>query len=202
MPQLLRNLPGPSSRTIKALQWLEFLEECSDEGSLDVPTIGSDEHKPFFATSLTVPETSGLTKPALEAFFETVTTPPIPEKYFIIINLHGGPKSAINSKDLSFSAYPDRDSLWTFQIRADSDFEGSKAFVKGLRENIIRSQRQTHFGASLSYIDASLSQSEAWDIYYHPHYVARLRNVKEKRDPRDIFWNPHAITSEGTQELN
>jgi hypothetical protein len=108
---LLRNLPEPSSTTVKSLQWIDFLEECSDEGTLKIPPTGNDEHKSFFATSLTVPEPNGLTKPATEALFDVITTPPIPHKYFIIINLHGGPKSAVNKKDNSFSAYADRDSF-------------------------------------------------------------------------------------------
>jgi len=197
MPTLLRNLPEPSSTTVKALQWVEFLEDCSDEGSLDVPTIGNEEHKNFFATSLTVPETKGLTRPALEAFFETITTLPIPEKYFIIINLHGGPKSAVNSRGVEFSAYADRDSLWTFQIRADSDTAEARDFVKNVRENIIQSQRETEFGASLSYIDASLSRDEAWQAYYRGDIIATLRKIKESRDPGEVFWNPHAITIAG-----
>jgi hypothetical protein len=191
---MLQNVPSPSSTTIKSLQWTEFLEKCSDEGTLDV---GTDEHKSFFGTSLTVPESAGLTKPALEAFFDTITTPPLPEKYFVIINLHGGPKSAVNSKDTSFSAYADRDSLWTFQIRADNDTAECRDFVKSVRETIIQAQPGTHFGASLSYIDASLSREEAWEIYYADEDVLKtLRSIKLKMDPSEVFWNPHAIISE------
>lgn len=131
----------------------------------------------------------------MEAFFDHITTPPLPEKYFIIINLHGGPKSAVNNKDTSFSAYADRDSLWTFQIRGDSDTPESRDFALGVREKIMQAQKKTKFGASLSYIDAALSREEAWEAYYgNKEVVQRLRMIKGKLDPGEVFWNPHSIT--------
>lgn len=174
---------------------MDFLKECSDEGTLDVPTTGTAEHKSFFATSLTVSEPKGLTKKSLEAFFYHLTSSTIPGKYFIIINLHGGPRSAVNHKDSSFSAYADRDSLWTFQIRGDSDSQESKAFVTGVRDKIISAQPESKFGASLSYIDAELEREEAWKAYYcDADVLERLKMLKEKLDPHEMFWNPHSIT--------
>ncbi|KAF2280452.1 FAD-binding domain-containing protein [Westerdykella ornata] len=198
LPALVKNLPAPSSTSIKPLGWIEFLEVCSDKGTLDVPAMGTDEHKSFYATSLTVSESEGLTEAAMEAFFEHITSPPLPEKYFIIINLHGGSRSSINNKDEAFSAYTDRDSLWTFQIPADSDTAESKDFVMGIRNKIIEKQKGTSFGASLSYIDAALSREEAWKAYYRDQEVVeRLKKIKREVDPRELFWNPHAITAIG-----
>jgi hypothetical protein len=49
----------------------------------------------------------------------------------------------------------------------------------------------------LSYIDASLSREEAWEIYYADEDVLKtLRSIKLKMDPSEVFWNPHAIISE------
>jgi FAD/FMN-containing dehydrogenase len=65
----------------------------------------------------------------------------------------------------------------------------------GVREKIIGAQCETRFGASLSYIDAALSREEAWKAYYgDDEVVKRLRAIKAKLDPQEVFWNPHAIT--------
>lgn len=112
---------------------MKSLTSCSDKGTLNGPDNGRNDQKIFFAISLIISEPDGLSKKVPEAGFEHITTPPGTEKYFIFINLHGGPKPAIISKDKSLIASVDRDSLWTFQIGADEESAVAEALSLGFR---------------------------------------------------------------------
>lgn len=188
-PELLRTLPTPTSATVKAYSWYDYLVLVSGKNQIKEPLTGYDEHENFFAKSITVPESSGLTKDALGAWFDYIkgaTT-----EYYTIVNLYGGPGSAINSKDTTFAAYSDRDSLWVFQNYGYTT--SSTNFINGLNNAIIKAQPQTNFGAYLNYVDPSYDAATAHKLYYGDALYAKLLELKKKVDPNSVFWNPQAI---------
>lgn len=180
---------APTSSTVKSYSWYDYLVLVSGKTQIKEPLSGYDEHENFFAKSITVPESTGLTTTGLNAWFDYIkgaTT-----EYYTIVNLYGGPGSAINSKDTSFAAYSDRDSLWVFQNYGYTT--SSTNFINGLNNAIITAQSQTNFGAYLNYVDPSYDAATAHKLYYGDALYAKLLTLKNKVDPKNVFWNPQAI---------
>jgi hypothetical protein len=172
-------------------------------GTIEEPITGYDQHDDFFAKSITVPESRGVSADSLNSMWDYIKDTPAPTPYFIIINLYGGPGSSINAKHkkaLDYSAYKHRDSLFVFQIygRANATEEGSTGaasvpFIQGLHEAITSADKETEFGAYLNYVDPSLSPEEAHRLYYGDQVYSRLAQIKAQVDPQGVFWNPQAI---------
>jgi hypothetical protein len=138
---------------------------------------------------VTVPESTGLTSNALNALFDYLKTAGSTE-YYIIINLYGGPGSAINKKDTNFAAYNDRDSLWVLQ---NYGYGSAIDFVNGINDAIINAQPQTSFGAYLNYVDPTYDAATAHKLYYGDAVYSRLAALKKQVDPQSVFWHPQAI---------
>lgn len=188
-PELLRTLPS-NTPTVESMAYYDYLLKVSGGTTLKTPLTGHVEHDDFFAKSLTVPESSGLTANTLNIFYNYLNTAN-GVKYYIIINLYGGPGSAINSKDTNFAAYNDRDSLWVLQNYGLTG--NSVDFINGLNSAIIKAQPQTKFGAYLNYVDPSYDAATAHKLYYGDAVYARLAALKKQVDPKSVFWHPQAI---------
>ncbi|KAF2028534.1 FAD-binding domain-containing protein [Setomelanomma holmii] len=188
-PELLRSLPS-STATVTSLSWYDFLVKVSGESTIKTPVTGYDLHDDFFAKSVTVPESDGLTSTTMNALYDHLNTAGDVE-YFIIINLYGGPGSAINSKDSNFAAYSDRNSLWVLQNYGYT--ANSVSFINGINNAITKAQPQTTFGAYLNYVDPSLDAATAHKVYYSDAVYSRLAALKKQVDPQSVFWNPQAI---------
>ncbi|KAF1834659.1 FAD-binding domain-containing protein [Decorospora gaudefroyi] len=187
-PELLRTLPS-AQVTVQSMGWYDYMVKVSGEATIKVPLTGYDEHENFFAKSITVPESAGLTSNALNALYDYLKTAGSTQ-YYIIINLYGGPGSAINSKDTNFAAYNDRDSLWVLQ---NYGFGSAINFVNGINSAIINAQPQTSFGAYLNYVDPTYDAATAHELYYGDAVYSRLAVLKKQVDPQSVFWNPQAI---------
>jgi hypothetical protein len=188
-PELLRTMPS-NTATVQSLGWIDYLTKAGGLPTIKTPTTGYDEHDNFFAKSVTVPESAGLTSTTLGALFDYLNTAGDVE-YFIIINLYGGPGSAINSKDTSFAAYNDRDSLWVLQNYGYT--ANSVDFINGINSAIINAQPQTSFGAYLNYVDPTYDAATAHKLYYGDAVYTRLAALKKQVDPQSVFWHPQAI---------
>jgi hypothetical protein len=188
-PELLRTLPAPTDPTVKAYSWVDYLVLVSGKTTIKVPLTNYDDHEDFFAKSITVPESTGLTASALNAFYDKVRG--TSTEFFTIVNLYGGPGSAINARDTDFAAYSDRDSLWVFQNYGYT--ASTKDFVNGINSAVINAQPQTTFGAYLNYVDPSYDAATAHRLYYGDALYTRLAALKKKVDPKSVFWNPQAI---------
>ncbi|KAJ4289799.1 hypothetical protein N0V90_011130 [Kalmusia sp. IMI 367209] len=189
-PELLRSAATPTKETVESYEWIPYLILMSDKTDIKEPLTGYDEHDTFFAKSITVPEPEGLTATTLDNFYDYISKG-APYDYFVIINLYGGPGSAINTKDTTFAAYKDRDSLWVFQNYGIKPT--TLDFINGINDVIIESQPDTEFGAYLNYVDPSYSAKEAHELYYGDEVYSRLATLKKKYDPKQTFWMPQAI---------
>jgi hypothetical protein len=187
--ELLRGLPS-STPTVESLNWYDYLVKLSGESTLKTPVTGYDVHEDFFAKSVTVPESDGLAANTLNGLYDHINTANGVE-FYIIINLYGGPGSVINSKDTSFAAYNDRDSLWVLQNWGYG--AGSIDFVNGINSVITKAQPQTNFGAYLNYVDPSYDAATAHKLYYGDAVYSRLAALKKQVDPQSVFWHPQAI---------
>ena len=190
MPEFLRGTAPPTKIVVQKYEWIPYLILMSDKTDIKEPLTGYDEHDTFFAKSITVPESKGLTATTLNNFWDYIAKP-APYSWFTIINLYGGPGSAINTKNTTFAAYNDRDSLWVFQNYGTKPT--TLDYINGINDVIIKSQPDTHFGAYLNYVDPTYSAKEAHELYYGEAVYSKLATLKKQYDPKQVFWMPQAI---------
>ncbi|KAF2740592.1 FAD-binding domain-containing protein [Polyplosphaeria fusca] len=189
-PEFIRGLKAPDNFIVQSMSWYDYLVKVSGTTTIKVPLTGYDSHDNFFAKSITVPQAAGLTSNALNAMYDYMHAA-TSVSYYVIVNLYGGPGSAINSKDTNFAAYNDRDSLWVFQNYGET--AGSIDYINGLNKAITGAQSQTQFGAYLNYVDPSLDAATAHKLYYGDAVYSRLAALKKSVDPKGVFWNPQAV---------
>ncbi|KAF1997187.1 Glucooligosaccharide oxidase [Amniculicola lignicola CBS 123094] len=191
-PEFLRGVPAPVNVNVGSYSWYDYLVLVSDKDTIKEPLTGYDEHDHFFAKSVTVPEKDGLKENTFNQLWDYLSKGS-PAPYFIITNLYGGPGSSINYKTEHFAAYADRDSLWVLQNYGDTENPANIDFINGINDVIIKSQPETTFGAYLNYVDPSYDAATAHKVYYGDAIYGKLLKLKQKYDPRKIFWNPQAI---------
>ncbi|KAL7620054.1 hypothetical protein AAE478_010603 [Parahypoxylon ruwenzoriense] len=196
VPALLNNIPEEPTVEIQQVDWLTSLKLLNQGQDLDVSS-PYEEHSNFFAKSVVVPE-PGYTKASLEKFFmylfDEGARAPVP--YFILIDLYGGADSQVSTKTLDFSAFAHRDALWVAQLYGyvgnDEKFpaEGLE-FITKLAESMT-----THlpkYGAYENYTDPSLTREQAHELYHGEKLCNRLKDLKKKLDPGNVFANPQSI---------
>lgn len=125
------------------------------------------------------------------------------QPWFIIVNLYGGPNSAITrapppTSPLSTSSYGHRDCLLVFQLYAHTSSRmpevnmGSLVtLVNGMVAALVNGEGEK-FGGYPGYIDPTLEAEIAHKMYYGGAYP-RLKEIKKRFDPKGLFWNPLAI---------
>jgi hypothetical protein len=198
--ELLRTLPAPASSSVKTLGWIDSLVALSGASTLATPVHGYSAHDNFFAKSVTVPQASPLTAAALSSYFGYMIQqgPSAPTSWWSILNLYGGPGSAINSKDTTFSAYADRSALWVAQHYAylpqGQTFPASGiTWLNGLSNAMTSQMPGADFGAYLNYVDPTLTADQAHQLYYGTTVYNRLKSIKTVVDPNNVFSNPQSI---------
>jgi hypothetical protein len=198
--EMLRTLPAPASSSVQTLTWLNSLLALSGESTLTEPVTGYSAHDNFYAKSVTVPQASPLTAAALTSYFNYMIQkgPSAPTSWWSIVNLYGGPGSAINSKDTTFSAYADRSSVWVAQHYAylplGQTFPASGiTWLNGLNTAMTSQMPSVAFGAYLNYVDPGLTADQAHQLYYGSDVYARLQSIKAVVDPKNVFANPQSI---------
>ncbi|KAK7912011.1 glucooligosaccharide oxidase [Apiospora marii] len=214
-PALLQCFPKmpEGGSQCKLLEWLENLESQSGGDPL-ATGLTYKGHSNFFAKSVTVPE-PGLSAAALTSYFQHIESISAPKTHaekegdgkedeeeevgwFIIIDLYGGADSQINRIPRhGDAAYPHRSSLWVAQHYAffheNKQFPKSGlVFVEGLNEAMTR-HMDGRCAAYINYTDSSLSREQAHALYYGDEVLRRLRAIKRKMDPGNVFAHPQSI---------
>lgn len=205
LPEMIAGFPAPSASSISitSQHWIQALTTEAGSDPLIEPLEGYDLHDTFYAKSITTKQTKPLTKAALTAFFKYLygAGANAANPWFSIINLYGGKDSQINIRDINFSAYKDRDSLWVFQNYGFTSNnkppfnQNIVTFVDGMNSALVNAQSDGEFGAYLNYVDPRLSATEAATLYYGKDLYEKLAALKKRVDPKSVFWNPQAIGS-------
>lgn len=120
--------------------------------------------------------------------------------WFIIIDLYGGPNSAITKVPNNATSYPYRDPnnhlfLYEFYDRVSSGSYPSNGFsfldgwVKTFTDGLSTSQ----WGMYINYADPTMSRDTAQDVYFRQN-LPRLKQVKAQLDPTELLYYPQAIS--------
>jgi hypothetical protein len=109
--------------------------------------------------------------------------------WFLIFDVTGG---AISDIPTNATAYAHRDKIMFCQgyaIGIPSLTQKTRDFMNGLASNIRRSVDST-LATYPGYVDPSLQNAQ--ESYWGPN-LPRLRDIKSKWDPKDVFQNPQSV---------
>ncbi|KAI5457435.1 hypothetical protein BGZ63DRAFT_428142 [Mariannaea sp. PMI_226] len=189
---------GAQITTASTMGWLDALEYNADGLALD-QTYPYDQHTTVYKSSLV---THALTQSQIQSFvtaiFANAADPNARHSWFILLDAQGGPKSVVSQVSPSDTAYVHRDKLLLFQF-SDSGSGGAYpktgfTLLKGFRDSITKSMDAGDWGMYANYLDTQLDSETAQELYWGDN-LERLRRVKSRLDPGQVFWNPQGVSS-------
>jgi hypothetical protein len=115
----------------------------------------------------------------------------------IFIEMHEVPNSAVSMVNSSATAYPHRDKVILWQL-SDIGEHGSLPresfeFLRHLMNRVTESLAPSQWGQYSNFIDTELDGEIAQDLYWEEN-LPRLKVIKAKFDPTNIFWNPQGVS--------
>ncbi|KAJ3526722.1 hypothetical protein NM208_g11051 [Fusarium decemcellulare] len=197
--EVLRPLLGDINAQIskaETMGWLESVKHFAGDQDLNQRR-PYDQHGTFYATSLV---THALTRGQVESLVNTLFTnakdPSARHSWYLLLDVFGGPNSAISDKAPSDTAFPHRDKLLLYQF-VDGGSTGEYpeegfALIRGFRDSVTSSMADGEWGMYANYLDTQLDGETAARLYYGQN-LERLRRIKAEYDPDDVFWNPQGI---------
>jgi len=116
------------------------------------------------------------------------------------IDLHGGENSAVAKQDLDSTAYAHRDFLFMFLFydRVDQGVaypSDGHTLMQNFAHNITADMDQDNWGMYINYPDQNIDQGSAQRNYWGKH-LTRLRKIKKKVDPDNLFHYPQGVLPE------
>ncbi|TWU73200.1 hypothetical protein ED733_004375 [Metarhizium rileyi] len=183
-------MPGGGRVDYKVTDWLGSLAHMAEKMGLalsDIPTS-------FYGKSLALRQQDALTHDTITRLFNyTGAADPGTPLWTVIFDNEGG---AINEVPDDSTAYPHRDKLIMYQsyvigLPLVGLTEVSKKFAEGIYDIIQKGSPDAH-SRYAGYVDPELGRSEAQQTYWGKK-LPRLRLIKAKWDPHDIFHNPQSI---------
>ncbi|KAM0227182.1 hypothetical protein ACHAP5_012232 [Fusarium lateritium] len=182
---------------VETVGWLEGLEHYADGEPLDSPA-PYNAHGTFYTSSLTTPAlTQDQIRSLTSTMFLNINNTSARHSWDIFFEMHGGPNSAVSQVNSSTTAYPHRDKVILWQL-SDTGEHGnlpreSFEVLKDLMTSVTQFLAPGQWGMYANFIDTELDGKIAQDLYWGEN-LQRLKIIKAKLDPRDIFWNPQGIT--------
>lgn len=115
LPAMLAGFPSVTG-SVQQVGWIDALNHVANGDPLTEP-LGSAYiyHDTFYAKSVITREAQPLTTASMSSFFTYMISHRGQGSFFSIVDLYGGPSSAVNVPSSNSSAYSDRDALWVFQ---------------------------------------------------------------------------------------
>jgi hypothetical protein len=196
MNPLLTKL-GVGSGTVSSKSWMDTLTSFSN-GPLAQPDI-YDYHENFYAKSL-MP--NFLSQKALtglaDYYFNTARS--MTRSWYLLIDMHGGAKSAISNVGTDATAYAHRNATFKLQFN-DRIFPDNAqykpemmSFLNGWVSAIEAGDPGVKHGMYINYADTNLTKSEAHTRYWMDHY-SKLVDLKTKYDPKKVIEGPQLVGS-------
>ncbi|CAG7850461.1 SubName: Full=Related to glucooligosaccharide oxidase-Laccaria bicolor {ECO:0000313/EMBL:CCA72155.1} [Serendipita indica DSM 11827] len=189
--QLFHEMLGqPSETNEKSYTWPEMMVQLGQ---------GTGTSDTFYASSLAIHEGHEMDEKQCLAFTTYLAQNGCRDKteWFVMADNWGGQHSVINRVPKDKMACNARSNLylWQFYTRMldrQPPFDNSGIeFVKGMLDSIVNSRSQEEgttwtYSSNVNYPDAEMSREEAQKMYYGDK-VDKLRQIKTKYDPHDVF---------------
>lgn len=173
--------------------WIQGLEYYAERNCL---TPSTNEHGNFYATSLTLRD---LRDEALVSFVRYWQNHAIPFNaggWFVQLDIHGGTNSAVSAVPNSATAYAHRDKLFLIQFYHfggdDLYPQGGVEIMRKWVEATAATLQEGCHGMYINYSDSEVDRGAAQKLYWGRN-LERLRLIKRKFDPTELFYYPQSI---------
>jgi hypothetical protein len=184
-------LPGGGDIDLKLLDWMGSLAQQVELAGLHLAELAT----PFVSRSLAFDEDDLLSNDAIDSVFEYIGQADKGSLIWTIVwNSEGGAMRDFAKGN----SYPHRDKVSMYQsyvVGIPLVTSVTRDFVEGLQE--MMREGAPHANSSYAgYIDPTLARAAANKFYWGQH-LTKLREIKAKRDPKDLFRNPQSIEPAG-----
>ncbi|KHN99755.1 FAD-binding, type 2 [Metarhizium album ARSEF 1941] len=180
-------MPAGGSVHVKLVDWLGSLAHIAEKAALGL----ADTPTPFYSKSLALRQQDALSPDTIARLFNyTGSADAGTPLWTIIFDSEGG---AINQVPVDSTSYPHRDKLIMYQsyVISLSLSDKNKKFAQDIHQIIQNgsSQAVTRYAG---YVDPELGRAEAQQTYWGAR-LPRLRQIKQKWDPDNVFQNPQSV---------
>ncbi|KAG5953912.1 hypothetical protein E4U53_007824 [Claviceps sorghi] len=185
-------IPSGGKLDFMATDWLGSLAHMAEKTGLVLSNLPSQ----FYGKSLALRQQDALSPDTIHRLFNyTGSVDPGTLIWAIIFDSEGG---AINEVPADSTAYPHRDKLMMYQsyVVGLPLRDKSKRFAEGIHD-IIQAGSRGATTRYAGYVDPELGRLAAQQTYWGDK-LPRLRQIKAKWDPNDVFHNPHSVDPAGT----
>ncbi|KAI9154927.1 Xylooligosaccharide oxidase [Paramyrothecium foliicola] len=174
--------------------WLEAIRQYA-WADLITPE-NYNQHEVFYASSLT---TNALNDAQLQSFVHHLFTGiqvGSNRNWWLQMDIHGGPSSAISQVPVANTAYAHRNKLllWQLYDRATSGAYPSNGFstLQGIAASATQGMSSSDWGMYINYQDSQVDTQTAQQKYWGSN-LAKLQRIKKQLDPNQVFWNPQSV---------
>lgn len=174
--------------------WIQGLEAYAEHNSLAPHTT---DRGSFYATSLTLKELSGDSLSKFVQYWNDTALKFTEGGWFVQLDLHGGPTSAISDVSNSATAYAHRDKAFLVQLYHYHDNDrlyppGGIELLRRWIDNTTESLQDGDWGMYINYVDSQVDRETAQKLYFGDN-LDRLRLLKKRFDPTEVFYYPQSI---------
>ncbi|KAL1991454.1 hypothetical protein VTN49DRAFT_4762 [Thermomyces lanuginosus] len=188
--QIETAFPSNQGRNVTVLNdWLAVAAAWAQQSSIDLT---GDIPANFYSKSMPFRENNLPSGELIDKIFHYLdNTPKGTPLWFIICDLEGG---KINDVPVDKTAYSHRDALYWMQSYAINLLgpvsETTYKFLNGLNDLIAEGLSLSIQSAYPGYVDPQLPNPQE---SYWGENLPRLKQIKAKYDPQDVFHNPHSV---------
>ncbi|GAB0134294.1 hypothetical protein EsDP_00002672 [Epichloe bromicola] len=183
-----KKMPGGGKLDFKVMDWLGSIGHIAETTGLVLSGMPSQ----FYSKSLALRQQDALSHDTINKLFNyTGSTDPGTLLWAVIFDSQGG---AISEVPAETTAYPHRDNLMMYQsyvVGLPLLSDRNRKFAEGIHD-VIQNGSPGATTRYAGYVDPQLGRSEAQQTYWGDK-LPRLRQIKSKWDPNDVFHNPHSV---------
>lgn len=178
--------------------WLEGLEFFAEGNSLAIKQ-PYNEMGNFYATSMMLPDLADASLRNFVAYWQNKALDFKPGGWFFQVDIHGGAHSELAAVPVDETAYAHRDKLLLVQLYHYTDTlvapypPQAVALLKGWVETTTAPLGEGEWGMYANYPDSELDRDMAGLLYYGQN-LPRLKQLKKRFDPTEVFSSPQSIT--------
>jgi hypothetical protein len=173
--------------------WIQGLEYYAERNSL---TPSTNEHGNFYATSLTLKDLRDEALINFVRYWHHTAIPFNTGGWFVQLDIHGGSNSAVSGVPNSATAYAHRDKLFLIQFYhfGGEDLYPSAGIdiMRGWIQVTTDTLQEDDHGMYINYGDSEVDRGTAQNLYWGGN-LERLRLLKERFDPTELFYYPQSI---------